>query len=451
MFDTSRARRVCDAALTSAPDASSLAALAQLCREPVDAELQVDLLVALDRHAAWLSSLMAPLLAAAGDHAEAVARSQRSPGDPSDLPLRAAHAEIAVALRLSEVAASRQLEVARQLGGRLVMVADALANGAISYRHATAIVDATELLNDQQAAKIASRVLTRAGQQTVAELRRRLRRAVLAADPTQARKRAQRAHAERRLDWWALEDGMAELRLIAPAAAVLGVYTAADQLARRRGAGLTPSDCGWEPLDARRSDALADLVNAAIRSDADTPSAIWPRTAVHITMDLPTALGLRDTPAHLAGYGPLPAELARALAADGSWRRLIHEPLTGALLDQGHASYLPSAALTRFIQNRDHTCRFPGCHRPATRCDLDHTIRYNASSPDGGRTDRHNLGALCRHHHRLKHRGGWKLQRDPASAAATWTSPTGHHYTVAAHDHRPEAGPSPDEVLAAAA
>ena len=33
--------------------------------------------------------------------------------------------------------------------------------------------------------------------------------------------------------------------------------------------------------------------------------------------------------------------------------------------------YTPSKALADFVRCRDLTCRFPGCHEPATSCDLD--------------------------------------------------------------------------------
>ena len=47
-----------------------------------------------------------------------------------------------------------------------------------------------------------------------------------------------------------------------------------------------------------------------------------------------------------------------------------------------------------------------------------------------------NLGPLCDHHHQLKHRRGWTLQRDPNTAEATWTSPTRHVHRVQHDDHR---------------
>ena len=44
---------------------------------------------------------------------------------------------------------------------------------------------------------------------------------------------------------------------------------------------------------------------------------------------------------------------------------------------------------------------------------------------------------LCKYHHDLKHHAGWNLTRDHDTHAPTWTSTTGHSYTVTHHDHRP--------------
>src|SRR6266581_5293026 len=40
------------------------------------------------------------------------------------------------------------------------------------------------------------------------------------------------------------------------------------------------------------------------------------------------------------------------------------------------AGYQPPPRLRHLIEIRDQTCSFPGCRRPVTRCDLDHTIPY---------------------------------------------------------------------------
>jgi HNH endonuclease len=65
----------------------------------------------------------------------------------------------------------------------------------------------------------------------------------------------------------------------------------------------------------------------------------------------------------------------------------------------------------------------PYCRRPATRCDLDHTIPYD----QGGRTCECNLAPLCRRHHQAKQAPGWQLdQCEPGRM--TWRLPNGRVY-----------------------
>ncbi|GAA1622819.1 hypothetical protein GCM10009744_07670 [Kribbella alba] len=92
-------------------------------------------------------------------------------------------------------------------------------------------------------------------------------------------------------------------------------------------------------------------------------------------------------------------------------------------------SYTPSAAMDRYVRLRDRTCQFPGCNRPAEFTDLDHRVAFAA----GGRTTAANLWCLCRHHHRLKHEGGWLLHPN-RDGTYTWTSPTGRRYRNNATD-----------------
>ena len=160
--------------------------------------------------------------------------------------------------------------------------------------------------------------------------------------------------------------------------------------------------------DARRADVLVEWAVAALDAPS-LPTKHRRRPNISVTIDLATLLGLADDPGELAGYGPIPASAARALAADGEWRRLVTDPTSGALLDYGRRTYTPPAALVDFLLARDGTCRFPGCPRPAELCDLDHGVAWD----DGGGTDRDNLGPLCRRHHRLKTHTGWQLKRSP--------------------------------------
>ncbi len=128
-----------------------------------------------------------------------------------------------------------------------------------------------------------------------------------------------------------------------------------------------------------------------------------------------------------AGRVAVPASTAKALAAGGTWRRLVTDPLSGVVLDVGRTHYRPPAGLRDLVQARDQECVFPGCTTPAARCDVDHVIPWVA----GGVTSLNNLAALCQAHHRLKHTPGWTLSRQNTAdgdGALIWTTPTGARY-----------------------
>jgi hypothetical protein len=203
-------------------------------------------------------------------------------------------------------------------------------------------------------------------------------------------------------------------------------------------------------VDNRRADAFVEIINEFLTSDlldqtatdqtatdhADLTNRNLSKqkqiknlnrrpVTINVTIDLPTLLNMAENPGQLSGYGPIPASLARELAADGNWKRFITDPTSGELLDIGRKSYRPSQHLVDFLIARDRTCRFPGCRYPAHRSDIDHVTPWD----DGGKTTPENLGSLCRRHHRLKTHGGWKVT-SASDGSCEWISPNGKHYLV---------------------
>ena len=120
---------------------------------------------------------------------------------------------------------------------------------------------------------------------------------------------------------------------------------------------------------------------------------------------------------------PIPGVAARALAVGGTWRRLVTDPLSGAVLDIGRRRYRPPAALADLVRARDRACTHPGCEVSARRCDLDHIRPWAA----GGTTSLTNLTSLCQAHHRLKHTPGWSLSRAD-DGSLVWRTPSGARY-----------------------
>jgi hypothetical protein len=149
-------------------------------------------------------------------------------------------------------------------------------------------------------------------------------------------------------------------------------------------------------------------------------------------ISIETLLNLRDDPAEIPGLGPIPAEVARTLAADGRWTAWITDA-SGTLTATGTHAYTPTRALARHVRAREPHCRMPGCRQPATHCDLDHTTPYPT-----GPTNAENLGPLCRRHHIQKTHVDWHLEpEEPAqfsqhpTPAWRWRTPAG--FTI--HDH----------------
>ncbi|WP_143426991.1 HNH endonuclease [Georgenia soli] len=127
--------------------------------------------------------------------------------------------------------------------------------------------------------------------------------------------------------------------------------------------------------------------------------------------------------AHLDGYGPITPDIARALAAGGTWRRLITDPLSGVVTDLGRTRYRPPAALQDLVRARDTTCVRPACTVPARRAQIDHTKAWSA----GGTTALHQLGSMCNRDHTTKTVGAFHVTQ-PEPGIFVWTTPSGHTY-----------------------
>ena len=149
---------------------------------------------------------------------------------------------------------------------------------------------------------------------------------------------------------------------------------------------------------------------AASRSAAPVPQAAASHSAAAGGV-AQVRIGARST--------AVPALTAWALAAGGTWRRLVTDPVSGTVVDVGRTRYRPPTGLADLVRARDRACVFPTCQTPAERCDIDHLTAWS----QGGTTSLDNLTTLCQAHHRLKHTPGWALTRDQASGILSWHTP----------------------------
>ncbi|HEX7834891.1 MAG TPA: DUF222 domain-containing protein [Pseudolysinimonas sp.] len=337
-----------------------------------------------------------------------------------EFAVRAAAADVALRLGLSEASVRIQAHDADTLRRRMPRVWSAFREGDASAAHARTAADLVRSLPDERevAAQFdgaladilnlaPGRFRTRAR-----VLRERIHSVGLA-------ERAKAARESRGIWLEADVDGMADLTLRLPAEVALGAYGRVDATARQ----LAKDPTETRTLAQIRADIAGDLLGVGEFPDG---RVVAPRFSVAVTVPVMTLLDLSEEPGTLDGYGPIDAETARRLAGHApSFTRLLTHPVSGALLDIDRTSYRPPADLKRWLCIVDQTCTFPGCGRLARHSDLDHTVDRQF----GGPTSAANLSHLCRHHHRLKHMTRWKVastREGPGRRRIEWMSPTGH-------------------------
>lgn len=422
--------------------ASELAVL--LDAAPVGDADDVDLL---EQVVGWQQLIGVALAAQARAVRELVARGHDAMGSLSD--------EIAAVLASSRTAA--QVLVSRAAGlGELPAVETALRDGAMDTRKVDVVLDelaslvvGTDALPDRDAVDAAAGAVAQvaaeqAGDLTPTQLRRLVRREIIAADPAASRERARRALEQRRVETGWAPDGMAWVSAFLPAPDAMLVRAVLDAATE-----------GGDAHDQRsRDQRRADVFVSVFRTIADqgslpcgapVPARRGAVPHVQVTVAASTLLGLDENPAELAGYGPLPADIARHVAEDATWRRLLTDPVDGTLVERSTRAYRPGRVLGGHVSARDQTCTFPGCVRPASTCELDQVEPWRGSrgdarpSGDPPPTRADNLQPLCKGHHDLKTQGLWKARRDLDGGGVEWTSHLGVRYLVRPQPVLPEA------------
>ena len=398
---------------------------------------KIDYLAALEKQHSWITSLLQ-------EATLAIAGSQPSESDEMWEGVDESEREdIATALRLSPSTAQIRIDVARTLSNHLPATCEALATGIISSSHATLIARETadalkRGLSPDILCTIEEKAIAHSEFHTPSQVGRKLRTLFVQYAPEEFEQAHEIARDSRTVRIYPEGDGMSTLIALLPAEDAQTVYLAINAMIEHQGVNEFHSAAENFPskprqldesqtMEMKRADALAAIASDFLARISDDYTPRRRPVSLNLTMDLPTMLGLAENPAELSGYGPIPATVARALAADGRWRKFITDPGTGNLLDCGRESYVPPQHLVDFLTARDRICRFPGCSQPARVGDIDHAQSWD----DGGNTEPSNLGILCRRHHRLKTHGGWTLQSF-ADGSCEWTSPASKKYFVPA-------------------
>jgi len=274
---------------------------------------RVDALAAMERQLAWWQARQHRLLAVmAADPAV------KTPF--GELDKEWVREDVACALRLSAGTAAYRLGLATELT-RLPATLDLLERGEIRTHHARHLAEAIVGLDDPAATAVETAVLAKAPEQSLATFTRAIRKAVAAAAPTPAEDEHAEAMSQRRVAHTPRTDAMSEIWMLLPATGAIAFMTAVNALACRCG----PDDP--RTADQRRADAAIQLAIDALSgtSCAELPREHRMRPTVQVCVALSTLLGLDEQPGDLDGSGPIPASVARRIAAQAQGDLLVLE------------------------------------------------------------------------------------------------------------------------------
>ncbi len=328
---------------------------------------------------------------------------------------------------------------------------DALLAGDVGVE-AAALIRATLAKLSNPDCSLERRLVDKARDLTVNDLRRVCARTEAYANPHEWREREQRQYAARYASLVPDAEGMMVLsaRLDPPSALPVKAWLDAqvrDAFQRRRDGGAQggedSTDVDWSPDERTagqiRADALVALARHGLGCDQPT-SGVTTTVVVRVDVDaLREGVGLGAADDLTA---PVSVEALRRLAADAEVIPLVmggpSEPL-----DVGRARRLFTRAQRLALVERDGGCAW--CHSPPSYCEAHH-IRWWGR--DTGRSDLANGVLLCTScHHRL-HNTGWEVvARDgrvwfvpPASVDPDRTPRIGGRARLEEHVHEIDGG-----------
>lgn len=337
---------------------------------------------------------------------------------------RGVASQVALARRESTHRGQRHLGVAVVLTGEMPHTLAALRAGLVTEHRATVMAQETACLSledrqtvDRAIAGDPDEFAAYSHKQLLGEVRKLAARL----DPGSVAERRRKAESERRVTLRPAPDVMSQLSALLPVAQGVAVYAALTREADRlRAAGDERS----------RGQLMADLL--VQRVTGAQPATPGGPPVVPVGLDLVlsdrTLLGGEDEAAHLDGFGPIPADLARQLVHDTMdaglklWLRRLYSGAGGRLVAMDSVARLFPKALAKLIVLRDQLCRTPWCGAPVRH--LDHIEDYDS----GGPTSYDNGQGLCEACNHAKQAPGWRAGPAPGGAVVT-TTPTGHTYT----------------------
>ena len=382
---------------------------------------RIDLLRSLEELKCITEAAQAALSA---DFAESQAAKAADAGVPAERRQRGIAAQIALARRESPHKGQRHLGLATLLREELPHTWTAFSTGRITEWKATLIARETACLALEQRLEVDERLAHDAGSLEAmgdGELIAAAAKIARELDPASVAERRRRAEQERRVTLRPAPDVMSQLSALLPVkdgVAVLAALKAAADTAIGTGDPRT------------RGQVMADTLVARVTGREPLTDGPDPGATIDIVLADTFLTGQTETGAWIDGYGPIPADLARDLAAGATWlRRLYANAQTGALIAMESKRRLVPQGMAKFLRLRDRICRTPWCDAPVRHSD------HVESADEGGPTTITNTQGLCQACNHAKQARGWTARPRPGPTpqhTVDTTTPTGHSYTSTA-------------------
>jgi hypothetical protein len=363
---------------------------------------------------------------------------QRAAGLPERDRGAGVAAQVALARRESPHRGSRLVGLAQALVAEMPATMAALQAGQISEWRATLVARETACLTREDRrvadAELAGRLADLGDRGCEAAARAVAYRL----DPHAFTARSKGAVGDRRVTLRPAPDTMSRLSGLLPVASGVAAFAALSRQADglkaagdERSRGQIMADTLVERLTGQTTAAAVPveielvMTDSTLLADTDTDTNIDTGTGTDIDSDTGTdtdAGGWADEPAHLVGFGPVPAPVASDLVRDtqaGVWvRRVFTRPADGALVGMESRRRLFPDRLRRFLVLRDQTCRTPWCGAPIRHAD--HVV----PAETGGPTSEANGQGLCVACNLAKQAPGWQARPGPGGAGQTVTITT---------------------------
>ncbi len=411
-------------------------------RLPGDATALVELLGALEE---LKRAAVAVQASVAVELDEVVRGAERAEGPAADRVGRGVPVQVALATRTSPHRARVFLGAARIWHTEMPYTFEALAAGVIDEHAATLLVRETACLPLEARRQVDRELCADHATLEGVGVRRLTGRArALAArlDPAAVVARARRAEAERTVTIRPAPDAMVYLTALLPVGRGVAAYAALKEAADLAVA----SGPGGDDAPRSRGQVMADTLVQRLTGQQE-PDAV--PVAVNLVISDASLLGAGHEPAAVldsrgAGYGTVPAQVARELVAHGidtgeAWVRQLYADPAGRLVAATSSRRFFADGLAALLRARDQgICRTPYCDAPVRH--LDHVVEHGQD----GATDLANGQGLCESCNQAKNVPGWSQRVlhtgiDPGGTAphtVLTTTPTGHTY-------RSSAPPSP--------